>query len=81
MSYLIYFYEDKFDELFKNDILYFNGYMIDNFCYYFLLVIYLCFNDLEFYMYKKFEFLNWFKLCKSCLIKKMIRKISVLILS
>lgn len=81
MNYLIFLYEDKFDVPFENDMSYFQRFKFNNFVYYFLSAIYLCSNNLEFHMHKKFEFLNWFKSCKSCLAKKMVRKISVSTLS
>lgn len=81
MNYLIFLYEDKFDVPFENDMSYFQRFKFNNFVYYFLSAIYFCSNNLEFHMHKKFEFLNWFKSCKSCLAKKMVRKISVSTLS
>lgn len=75
--YYLFLYQHKLNIPFENDPLYpLNDTMVGYFDLYFNSVMLMSLQKHEFHMLKKYEFLDWFKSCKNCLAKEMIKRIS-----
>lgn len=79
MFYFLYFYIKRYDIFFEDDDeVWVNGILVGYMEVYFNLMVIMYLKKV--YIDKKYKFLDWFKFCKNCLVKEMVKKIGLLII-